>query len=75
MPPWLGGCVVFLLLAVMPLGGCVPFGLFVWFVRRVLGLCCFVRLLSVLRARIFRFFLRLHLRPSLFPLFLGAGLR
>lgn len=54
MPPWLGGCVVFLLLAVMPLGGCVPFGLFVWFVLRVpcrflVALLLFVCLLGSLR--------------------------
>ena len=47
MPPWLGGCVVFLLLAVMPLGGCVPSSWFVWVVPRTLGLCCLVRLFLV----------------------------
>ena len=54
---------------------CVPFGLFVCTVRRRPGLCCFVRLFFVLRARNPVLILRLLMRLGSPLLFLGAGLR
>lgn len=56
MPPWLGGCVVFLLLAVMPLGGCVPSSWFVWFVLRRPCRFLVALLLFVFRLGSLRFF-------------------
>lgn len=54
---------------------CVPFGWFVCTVRRRLGLCCFVRLLFVLRAKNPVLIIRLLMRLGLPLLFLGVGLR
>ena len=52
MPPGWGGCVVFLLLAVMPLGGCVPSSWFVCSVLLLFRRFLFVRLLFVFRVGI-----------------------